>query len=261
MLSAIGLPIAISLGFERFKKFLDAAHCDDMHFQQTPLDHNIPVIMALLGIWYNHFWGYRTHCILPYSQDLKHLVPYLQQMDMESNGKSVTKEGDKVDYATGPVIFGEPGTNGQHAFYQLLHQGTHIVPADFIAVINPQHDLEHHHASLLSNALAQASAFCQGENNDDEPHRNFNGNRPSSTLLLEKLDAYHLGMLMALYEHKIFVQGIIWNIDSFDQWGVELGKEMAKPIMEAFDKNHASETFGSSTYSLMKIILEKFIKS
>lgn len=259
--SAIGLPIAISLGFDCFKEFLDGAKMMDSHFKEAPLEENIPVIMAMLGIWYNNFYGYHTHCILPYTQNLNHLATYIQQMDMESNGKNVTRDGDRVDYATGPAIFGEPGTNSQHAFFQLLHQGTQIIPSDFIAIINAYHGLDEHHLNLLSNALAQAGAFAKGSENQDEPHRHFDGNRPSSMILLDRLDAYHLGMLMALYEHKVFVQGIIWNINSFDQWGVELGKKMAKPIMNALTDRHVPETLGSSTYSLTQAILEKFIKS
>lgn len=258
---AIGLPIAIAHGFEVFTEFLNGAKAIDTHFKETPLEHNIPVIMAMLGVWYGNFHGYNTHCVLPYSQDLKHLATYIQQVDMESNGKSVTRDGTPVDYTTGPAVFGEPGTNSQHAFFQLLHQGTQIIPSDFIAMINAHHPLDKHHLNLLSNAIAQASAFTRGEENTEEPYRNFEGNRPSSMILLDKLDAYHLGMLMALYEHKIFVQGIIWDINSFDQWGVELGKKMAKPIMEALENEHAPETLGSSTYSLTCRILEKFIKS
>lgn len=259
--SAIGLPISISLGYEGFKSFLEGAHAADAHFKEASLKDNIPVLMALLGIWYNNFQGMHSHAVLPYAQDLKHFVPYIQQLDMESNGKGVTRDGKRIDYATGPVIFGTPGTNGQHAYYQLMHQGTNIVPADFIAVINASHDLKDHHLNLLSNALAQSSAFSEGSENLDEPHRNFDGNRPSSMILIDTLDAYHLGMLMALYEHKVFVQGIIWNINSFDQWGVELGKKMAKPIMTALQEEKVPETLGSSTYSLAETILKKFIKN
>lgn len=259
--SAIGLPIAIALGCDAFEDFLSGAKAADTHFKETPIEHNIPVIMALLGIWYINYHGCNTHCILPYTQNLQQFSAYIQQLDMESNGKYVTKDGARVDYATGPAIFGEPGTNGQHAFFQLLHQGTQIIPSDFIAVINPNHGLEKHHKNLLANALAQGEAFMRGSENKDEPHRHFDGGRPSSMLLLDRLDAYHMGMLMATYEHKIFVQGVLWNINSFDQWGVELGKRMAKPIMEAFDKEQAPESMGSSTYSLINTILEKFIKS
>ncbi len=259
--SAIGLPIAISLGYSKFEAFLAGAHAADMHFRDAPLEDNIPVIMAMLGIWYNNFHGMHAHAILPYAQDLNHFVPYIQQLDMESNGKGVTRDGAQIDYATGPVIFGAPGTNGQHAFYQLMHQGTTVIPADFIAVINPSHDLDKHHLNLLSNALAQSSAFAEGSENAEEPHRHFDGNRPSSMFLLDQLDAYHLGMVMALYEHKIFVQGIIWNINSFDQWGVELGKKMAKPIMAALETKEVPEGLDSSTSALTHIILKKFIKN
>ena len=258
---AIGLPIAIALGFETFTEFLNGAKAIDTHFKETPLEHNVPVIMGLLGFWYGNFYGYNTHCVLPYTQTLQHFPTYIQQVDMESNGKNVTRDGTPVDYTTGPTVFGDPGTNGQHAFFQLLHQGTQIIPADFIAFINAYHELDRHHLNLLSNAVAQASAFVRGSENQEELHRHFDGNRPSSMILLDKLDAYHLGMLMALYEHKVFVQGILWNINSFDQWGVELGKKMAKPIIAALEEGHASEVLGSSTYSLTRTILEKFIKS
>ena len=261
---AIGLPIAISLGFERFQAFLNGANAVDTHFKEAPFEQNIPVIMALLGIWYHNFHGSTAHCISPYTQVLQRLPSYIQQLDMESNGKGVTRDGETVDYSTGPVIFGEPGTNGQHAYFQLLHQGTQLIPCDFIAAVNPMHDLDIHHIHLLSNALAQADAFAKGSQNKDEPHRNFEGNRPSSMLMLEHIDAYHLGMLMALYEHKVFVQGVIWDINSFDQWGVELGKIMATPIMESLqsaDKQTIDKNFGSSTASLIHHILEKFIKS
>ncbi|MFK7839805.1 MAG: glucose-6-phosphate isomerase [Bdellovibrionales bacterium] len=259
--SAIGLPIAIALGFEGFQSFLDGAHAMDMHFKDAPIDNNIPMIMALLGVWYNNFEGHHTHCILPYTRNLRRFTAYIQQLDMESNGKSVTRDGHNVDYATGPAIFGEPGTNAQHAFFQLLHQGTHIVPADFIAFITPNHSLDQHHYNLLGNVLAQSQAFVHGSVNEEEPHRHFTGSRPSSTLLLDRLDAYHLGMLMALYEHKIFVQGIIWNLNSFDQWGVELGKKLAEPLTQSLAEGVVPETLGASTSALMEHILEKFIKS
>ena len=259
--SAIGLPIAIGLGFEGFKALLDGANAMDTHFKDAPLEKNIPIIMGLLGVWYNNFEDHHTHCILPYSRNLRRFPAYIQQVDMESNGKCVTREGERVDYATGPAVFGEPGTNGQHAFFQLLHQGTQIIPADFIAFITPNHTLNKHHYNLLGNALAQAQAFAHGSANDKEPHRDFEGSRPSSMILLDRLDAYHLGMLMALYEHKVFVQGIIWDINSFDQWGVELGKAMAEPLTEAIAKGVVPDTLGSSTSALLERILEKFIKS
>ena len=259
--SAIGLPIAIALGFDGFKELLNGAHSMDMHFKEAPMEENIPMIMGLLGVWYNNFLGYHAHCILPYTRNLRRFVAYIQQLDMESNGKCVTREGERVDYATGPVVFGEPGTNGQHAFFQLLHQGTQIVPADFIAFITPNHDLDKHHYNLLGNALAQAQAFVHGSENTQEPHRHFDGNRPCSMILLDKLDAYHMGMLMALYEHKIFVQGIIWDINSFDQWGVELGKAMAGPLTNAIERGDVPEELGTSTSALLERILEKFMKS
>jgi len=254
---AIGLPIAIAFGFDGFQSFLDGAASIDQHFLNAPLESNIPVLMGLIGVWYNNFWGYQTHCILPYSQSLNKFSAYIQQLDMESNGKSVTRDGVRVDYATSPAVFGEPGTNGQHAFYQMLHQGTHIIPSDFIAFGVPNHDLPHHHESLLANALAQSHALMEGSSNKDEPHRNFEGSRPNSMLLLDSLDLHHLGMLMAIYEHKVFVQGVIWNVNSFDQWGVELGKKLAKPITEALEKRQPVDQYNSSTNSLSETLLAK----
>ncbi|MBI1206426.1 MAG: glucose-6-phosphate isomerase [Azospirillum sp.] len=251
--SAIGLSIALAVGFANFEQLLAGAHAMDEHFRTAPLESNLPVVMALLGVWYVNFWGAGAHAVLPYDQYLHRLPAFLQQLDMESNGKSVDRDGNPVDYATGPVIFGEPGTNGQHAFYQLLHQGTPLIPADFIAPaesFNPllgPHALHHH--LLLANCLAQSEALMRGKSEAEvraelagrglapaaidalAPHKVFAGNRPSSTLLFHKLDPFTLGALLALYEHKVFVQGIVWNLNSFDQWGVELGKQLAGPIL------------------------------
>lgn len=253
----IGLPIAIAHGFEVFEDFLKGARCVDEHFQSAPLERNIPVIMALLGVWYRNFWAMPAHAVLPYAQSLKDFPSLVQQLDMESNGKSIDRAGKRIEYDTTPVTFGDCGTNGQHAFFQALHQGTEIVPADFIAVIRAEHSLKTHHAALLGNALAQSQALMQGEDNPEEPHRHFEGNRPSSTFLLEQLDAFHLGMLLALYEHKVFVQGILWNVNSFDQWGVELGKKLATPIAQALEDKKTPAGLDSSTQGLIGHILQK----
>lgn len=231
--SSIGLSICLSYGFDTFRAFLDGAHEMDTHFRAAPPEQNAPVILALLGLWYRNFCGYDSYAVLPYYQRLSSFARWLQQLDMESNGKSIDKQGSKVTYDTAPVIFGEPGTNGQHAFYQMLHQGTSIVPCDFIGVIADEYDIGGQHHMLLANLLAQSKAMMEGKPVPEEgkPYKNFNGNRPNNMILLDKLDAHSLGMLMALYEHKIFVQGILWNINSFDQWGVELGKIMTGEIM------------------------------
>jgi glucose-6-phosphate isomerase len=254
--SAIGLPIAVAAGFNVFEKLLAGANAMDTHFKTAPLEKNMPVLLGLLGIWYRNFWNYGSHAILPYAHDLRRLHAYIQQLDMESNGKSVDLQGKNVDYATGPVIFGGPGTAGQHAFFQLLHQGTDIIPCDFIAACIPMHELENHHTSLLANALAQAKALMSGSK-AAMPHETFEGNRPSTTILVERLDGYHLGMLLALYEHKIFVQGAIWNINSFDQWGVELGKKMAKNITQSLEKDGKMPEADASTQGLLAFIGRK----
>ncbi|MCB1529659.1 MAG: glucose-6-phosphate isomerase [Rhodospirillales bacterium] len=229
--SAIGLPVCIGAGFGNFQKLLEGARAMDRHFETAPFEKNMPVIMALIGIWYRNFWNFGSHAILPYAHGLKRFPAYLQQLDMESNGKSVDGNGQKITgYKTGPVVFGESGPKGQHAFYQLLHQGTDIIPCDFIAAGRSEYNMQKHQDLLLGNMLAQGQALMQGRKDEAAPHRNFEGNRPSSTLLLERLDPRRLGMLIALYEHKIFVQGAIWNINSFDQFGVELGKQLAKDI-------------------------------
>ena len=245
---AIGLPIMLSIGRERFSELLDGAHAMDEHFRNAPLAENMPVILALLGVWYINFFAAETHAILPYDQYLHRFPAYFQQGDMESNGKRVRRTGDLVDYDTGPVIWGEPGTNGQHAFYQLIHQGSRLVPADFLAPLQSQNPLGHHHEILLSNCFAQTEALMKGKTEAEArdeltlaglagddleallPHKLFPGNRPTNTLLFRKLTPHTLGALIALYEQKIFVQGVIWGINSFDQWGVELGKQLAQAI-------------------------------
>lgn len=248
--SAIGFPIALGIGMENFRSLLAGAHAMDRHFASAPLRENLPVLMALTGVWNINFLGLTALAVLPYDQSLCKLAPYLQQADMESNGKGVDRWGRPLGYATGPIVFGEPGTNGQHAFYQLLHQGPQPVAADFIVPLKTRYPLGRHHDILLANAFAQAEALMRGRTRAEAeaelreagqspeqvarlaPHKVFPGNRPSTTIVLPKLDPYHFGMLIALYEHKIFVQGILWGVNSFDQWGVELGKQLARPILE-----------------------------
>jgi len=239
--SAIGLSTMIAIGPENFRAMLDGFHQMDVHFRTTPFENNLPVIMGLLGLWYNDFFDAQTVAVLPYEQYLKRFPAYLQQLTMESNGKHVTIDGNEIDYQTGPIYWGEPGTNGQHSFYQLIHQGTKLIPCDFIAFMQPLHALGTHHDLLLANVFAQAEALAfgksekevhdQGTPGDLAPHRTFEGNRPSSTIMLERLTPEALGKLVALYEHSVFVQGVIWQIDSFDQWGVELGKALAQRII------------------------------
>ena len=247
--SAIGLSIALSIGMENFEELLLGAHEMDQHFRTATFEKNLPVILGLLGIWYNNFFDAESHAIIPYDQYLYRLAAYFQQGDMESNGKSVTRSGQRVDYSTGPIIWGEPGTNGQHAFFQLLHQGTKLIPVDFLAPAQSQNPIGEHHAILLSNFFAQTEALMKGKTEDEAraelgaagirgeelssllPHKMFPGNRPTNTILFKRLTPRTLGSLIALYEHKIFVQGIIWDVNSFDQWGVELGKQLAKAIL------------------------------
>ena len=247
--SAIGLPIALAVGFGRFEEFLGGAHRMDRHFRIAPLERNLPVILGMLGVWYNNFRGAHSHAILPYDQYLHRFAAYFQQGDMESNGKRVDFAGRVVEYQTGPIIWGEPGTNGQHAFYQLIHQGTKLIPCDFIACANSHNPVGDHHEKLMANFLAQTEALAFGKTRAEvdaelkaagmaaaaarrlAPHKVFPGNRPTTSILLEKLTPESLGALMALYEHKIFVQGVVWRINSFDQWGVELGKALASKIL------------------------------
>ncbi|HEY3354001.1 MAG TPA: glucose-6-phosphate isomerase [Polyangia bacterium] len=267
--SAIGLPIACVIGMDRFEELLDGAHAMDQHFRGAPLERNLPVIMGLLGVWYANFFGAETHAILPYDQYLARFPAYLQQGDMESNGKSVDRDGRPVDYATGPVIWGEPGTNGQHAFYQLIHQGTRLVPADFIAPAVSHNPIGDHHQKLLANFFAQTEALMAGTTAAEAraeleraglpqgrlaallPHKVFAGNRPTTSILFRELTPRVLGQLIAAYEHKIFVQGVIWNIFSFDQWGVELGKQLASRILPELEGEGPVTTHDSSTNGLI----------
>jgi glucose-6-phosphate isomerase len=267
--SAIGLSIAIAIGFERFEELLAGAFDMDEHFRTAPLASNMPVILALLGVWYIDFFGAQSHAVLPYDQYLHRFPAYLQQADMESNGKSVTRDGKPVDYQTGPVLFGEAGTNGQHAFYQLIHQGTRLVPADFLAAVRSQNPIGEHQTLLLSNFFAQTEALMKGKPADVArgelvrqglsgaaleaavPHRVFGGNRPSNSLLYGALTPRTLGRLIALYEHKIFVQGVIWQINSFDQWGVELGKQLAKAILPELEGSSPVTGHDASTNGLI----------
>lgn len=267
--SAIGLSIVLAIGMENFEELLAGAHAVDEHFRTAPLEQNIPVMMGLLGIWYNNFFAADSHAILPYDQYLHRFAAYLQQADMESNGKSVTVAGEPVDYSTGPIIWGEPGTNGQHAFYQLIHQGTKLIPADFIASVESHNPWGDHHSLLLSNFIAQPEALMMGktenqarreleeEGLDQEqidtllPHKVFPGNRPSTAILLQKLTPRSLGSLIAIYEHKIFTQGAIWNLNSFDQWGVELGKQLAKAILPELTGSQSATGHDSSTNALI----------
>ena len=222
--SSVGLPVAIAIGMDRFEELLAGARAMDEHFLSAPLEANMPVLLALLGIWYANFFGARTHAVLPYAEALRELPAYLQQLEMESNGKSVDRDGERVDYTTAPVIWGSVGTNSQHAFHQLLHQGTQLVPCDFLVPVAST-------AAAAENALAQAAALMAGKD-AELPQRRFDGNRPSSTIMFKTIDPRTMGQLLALYEHKVFVQGIIWNINSFDQWGVELGKEIARTLAQ-----------------------------
>jgi glucose-6-phosphate isomerase len=271
--SAIGLSIALYMGMDNFEALLGGAHAIDEHFRSTPFERNLPVIMALLGIWYNNFFGAQSHAILPYDQYLVHFPAYFQQGDMESNGKSVTREGQPIhDYSTGPIIWGQPGTNGQHAFYQLIHQGTKLIPCDFLAAAQSHNPRGDHHPILLSNYLAQTEALMKGKTPDEVraelraqglsgaeleelvPHKTFPGNRPTNSFLYPKLTPSVLGSLIALYEHKIFTQGAIWDVNSFDQWGVELGKQLAKVILPELKSDAQVHSHDSSTNGLINAI-------
>jgi glucose-6-phosphate isomerase len=227
--SAIGLPLAIAIGAEQFRSFLAGAHAMDQHFLHADPARNLPIRLGLLDVWYRNFLHYTSRCIAPYHSALKRFAPYLQQLEMESNGKQVDHAGHALPYGTSPVLWGEPGTNGQHAFFQMLHQGSDVVPLEFVAVKNATHALPDHQALLLSNVLAQAQALMVGKS-DAGGHKNFAGNRPSTFILLEDLTPFNLGALIALQEHRVFVSGAVWGINSFDQWGVELGKVLAKDI-------------------------------
>jgi glucose-6-phosphate isomerase len=248
--SAVGLALALAIGMDAFEELLAGAHRMDTHFRSAPLDRNLPVLLALLGVWYVNFHGAQSHAVLPYAEDLRELPAYLQQLEMESNGKRVDRDGRTTDYATCPVVWGAAGTNGQHAFHQLLHQGTLLVPCDFVVAARPApgEDAEAHRL-LVANALAQSAALVTGKA-DPLPHKAFPGNRPSTTLLIERLTPATLGALLALYEHKVFVQGVIWNLDSFDQWGVELGKVIAKTLQPALQGAPLPDGIDASTAAL-----------
>jgi glucose-6-phosphate isomerase len=261
--SAIGLSTMIAVGPDNFRAMLDGFHQIDEHFRTTPFERNLPVLMGLLGVWYNNFFGAQTVAVLPYEQYLKRFPAYLQQLTMESNGKHVTLDGTRVNYDTGPIYWGEPGTNGQHSFYQLIHQGTRLIPCDFIAFMQPLNALGLHHDMLLANVFAQTEALAFGKTPEQVkaegtpdwlvPHRVFEGNRPSNTILAERLTPEALGKFVALYEHSVFTQGTIWNIDSFDQWGVELGKALAQRIIpEIESKTEPALKHDSSTNALIR---------
>lgn len=272
--SAIGLPIACFIGFDKFVELLEGAYYMDKHFLETPYEKNVPVIMALLGVWYNNFFAASSYAVLAYSRYLHRFAAYLQQGDMESNGKTVNFEGGRVDYETGPVIWGEPGTNGQHSFYQLLHQGTKFIPCDFIGFVNPPERVGDHHEKLMANYFAQTEALAFGLTKEEvienlqksglskediemlAPHKVFEGNRPTNSILLNELSPKTLGALIAMYEHKIFTQGIIWRVNSFDQWGVELGKVLANAILPELEGKKGNE-HDDSTKGLIKFFLEK----
>jgi len=272
--SSIGLSIALYVGMESFEELLTGAHEMDQHFRTAPLEKNIPVILALLGIWYNNFFSAESHAIIPYDQYMHRFPAYFQQGDMESNGKRVTRDGAEVDYSTGPVIWGEPGTNGQHAFFQLLHQGTKLIPADFLAPMQTHNPIGDHHAILLSNFFAQTEALMRGRTEAEArkeleasgmkgaalekllPHKVFPGNRPTNSIVFKKVTPRTLGSLIALYEHKIFVQGLIWNVNSFDQWGVELGKQLAKTILPELQIEESIKSHDSSTNGLIAFCKE-----
>ncbi|AEO08336.1 glucose-6-phosphate isomerase [Buchnera aphidicola] len=267
--SSAGLSIILSIGFNNFEKFLDGAHAMDNHFYNTDYYHNIPVLLALISIWYTNFFGSETEAILPYDQYMHRFSAYFQQSNMESNGKSINRDGKRIFYQTGPIIWGEPGTNGQHAFYQLIHQGTKLIPCDFIAPILSHNDLENHHLKLISNFLAQTQALAFGKSHDTVlhdlilsqknqkeinrvlPFKICEGNKPTNSILIRKITPYNLGALIALYEHKIFVQGYILNIFSFDQWGVEIGKELSKDIYYNLKHNLHNNNYDSSTQGLI----------
>lgn len=270
--SAIGLPVALVVGMDNFGKLLAGAHEMDQHFSSTDFSANMPVILGLLGIWYRNFFEAGNHAILPYDHSLRLLPAYLQQADMESNGKRVTRDGAPVSYDTGPVIWGQPGTNGQHAFFQLIHQGTELVPADFILPARTHHPISEHHEILTANCIAQTEALMRGKTEDEvrkelsdagmdaaqidalAPHKVFPGNKPTNTLLMRQLTPYNLGKLIALYEHKIFVESIIWNINAFDQWGVELGKQLAGVIEAELDSALPCTAHDSSTNGLVNYL-------
>ncbi len=271
--SAIGLSVACYIGFDRFQELLQGAHEMDLHFRDAPLERNLPVILGLISIWYNNFFGAQTEAVIPYDQSMDRFPAYLQQASMESNGKALDRAGQRISYQTAPILWGEPGTNGQHAFFQLLHQGTRLVPADFLAPAISNYPVGSHHEILLSNFLAQTEALMRGKSLEEvkeemakeglsaqeierlAPYRSFEGNRPSNTILFRRLTPRVLGSLIALYEHKIFVQGVIWNIFSFDQWGVELGKQLAGRILGELEGGEiSSQDHDASTLGLIRAV-------
>ena len=272
--SAIGLSIVLSIGYDNFEQLLVGAHDMDVHFRNTPFEENIPVILATVGVWYNNFFKAETEALLPYDQYLHRFAAYLQQGDMESNGKSIARDGSKVDYQTGPIVWGEPGTNGQHAFYQLIHQGTKLIPCDFIAPAISHNPVGDHHDKLLANFFAQTEALMLGKSAQEvsqelrnqgkteeevetlTPFKVFEGNRPSNSILIKQITPNTLGSLIALYEHKIFVQGVIWNINSFDQWGVELGKQLASNILPELKNEAKVSSHDASTNGLINTYKE-----
>ena len=272
MWSAIGLIIAIAVGFENFERMLEGAYAMDQHFYNTDFEHNIPVILGMLGIWYNNFFGLHRYAVIPYDQYLQYVPMYLQQLDMESNGKFVAMNGEYVKYATGPVLFGGAGTNVQHSFFQLIHHGTEIVPMDFVIPAISHNEIGEHHEILVANVLAQGEALMRGKTVKEaaaelkkagksreeisylKKFKSFEGNRPSNTIVFKKMDPYTLGMLIAMYEHKVFVQGVVWNVDSFDQYGVELGKQMALSILPELQGTASGINHDGSTNSLIGLI-------
>jgi glucose-6-phosphate isomerase len=273
--SAIGLSISLYIGFDKFEELLQGAHGMDEHFRNAPFEQNMPIILAMLGVWYNNFFGAESQAILPYDQYMHRFAAYFQQADMESNGKRVTKDGKVVNYQTGPIIWGEPGTNGQHAFYQLIHQGTKLIPCDFLAPVNSQNPIGDHHNMLLANYFAQTEALMKGKTEAEAkaelekegksaedvtallPHKIFPGNIPTNSIMFNKLTPKTLGALLALYEHKIYVQGLVWNVNSFDQWGVELGKQLAKSIYSELQTGSTVSSHDSSTNGLINFYLKE----
>ncbi|KAM8892822.1 glucose-6-phosphate isomerase a [Spinachia spinachia] len=276
--SAIGLSIALHIGFENFEQLLSGAHWMDNHFRSVPLEQNVPVLLAVLGVWYINFFQAETQALLPYDQYMHRFAAYFQQGDMESNGKSITKDGIRVSYHTGPIVWGEPGTNGQHAFYQLIHQGTRMIPADFLIPAQSQHPIRDnlHHKILAANFLAQTEALMKGKNSEEAraeleasglkgdallqllPHKVFEGNKPSNSIVFKKLSPFVLGALLAMYEHKIFVQGVMWGVNSYDQWGVELGKQLAKKIEPELQDDCEVSSHDSSTNGLIHFLKKNF---
>ncbi|XP_060931956.1 glucose-6-phosphate isomerase-like [Limanda limanda] len=276
--SAIGLSIALHVGFENFEQLLAGAHWMDNHFRRTPLEDNVPVLLAVLGVWYINLFQAETHAMLPYDQYMHRFAAYFQQGDMESNGKYITSDGSRVDYHTGPIVWGEPGTNGQHAFYQLIHQGTRMIPADFLIPAQSQHPIRDnlHHKILVANFLAQTEALMKGKTTEEArneleagglkggaleqllPHKVFQGNKPSNSIVFKKLTPFTLGALVAMYEHKIFVQGVLWDINSYDQWGVELGKQLAKQIEPELKDDSEVSSHDSSTNGLINFLKKNF---